>query len=157
MIIQIAVGIAYSSLVVILCFAKPNAGRIFLGFFFIAMGIGVNLTFVLVSPTFVADYGRAAWFPLYRMLTELIIVPSPVIFGILLIIFEVTMGILLLSEGKWVKFGLIGTMVFIAGLAPIHIAQVAWAGSIAGHIYCLTKEFDTSFITMVSSRFRKKD
>ena len=99
MISQIIVGIAYSLLVILLCFLKPNGGRIFLGFFFIVMGMGVNLTFVLVSPNFVADYGMNAWFPLYRTLTKLIIAPYPVAFGILLIVFEVGMGILLLSKG----------------------------------------------------------
>ena len=42
--------------VVALCIAKPNAGRIFLGLFFLAMALGVNGAFVLTGPQFYVDY-----------------------------------------------------------------------------------------------------
>ncbi len=42
--------------VVTLCIAKPNAGRIFLGLFFIAMGLGVNGAFVLTGPQFYREF-----------------------------------------------------------------------------------------------------
>ena len=150
----IIVGILYSVVVIILCFFKPAAGRYFIGFFFIAMGIGVNVTFTIASPTFVADYGMDAWLPLYRTLTEAVIAPVPRLFAVLLIIFEVTTGMLVLAKGRWVKAGLIGTIAFVLMLAPIHPAQIAWAVSAAGPAYLLSKTFEGSFLDAVRRRKR---
>ena len=49
----IVAGAVYSLLVIVLGFFRPNTGRIFLGIFFLAMGIGVNLSFLITQPTFV--------------------------------------------------------------------------------------------------------
>ncbi len=152
----IVVGVVYSLFVIALSLLRPNAGRIFLGFFFVAMGIGVNVTFLLTQPSFVFDYGREAWLPLYRTLTESVIALSPTAFGILLILFEVAMGLSLLNKGVWVKVGLIGTMIFVLALVPIHIAQIAWAGSVLANVYLLTKSFDTGFVAMIRERVRRK-
>jgi hypothetical protein len=152
----IVVGAVYSLFVIVLSLLKPNAGRIFLGFFFVAMGVGVNVAFLLTQPSFVADYGREAWLPLYRTLTETIIAPQPKIFGILLILFEVAMGLFLLSRGIWVKVGLIGTMIFVLALVPIHVTQIVWAVSVAANVYLLTKNFDTGFVKMIADRRRRK-
>ncbi len=152
----IVVGAVYSLFVIVLSLLKPNAGRIFLGFFFVAMGVGVNVAFLLTQPSFVADYGREAWLPLYRTLTETIIAPRPRIFGILLILFEVAMGLLLLSRGAWVKVGLIGTMIFVLALVPIYVTQIVWAVSMAANVYLLTKNFDTGLVKMIADRRRRK-
>lgn len=150
----IAVGLVFSAVVVVLSLLRPNAGRIFLGIFFLVMGLGVNLTFVLTQPSFVYDYGAGAWLPLYRTLTEGIIGINPTAFGILLIVFEVAMGLLLLSRGVGVKVGLIGTMVFVLALVPIHPAQIAWVGPVVANIYLLTKSFEADVITMIRNRKR---
>ena len=152
----IVVGAVYSLFVIVLSLLKPNAGRIFLGFFFVAMGVGVNVAFLLTQPSFVADYGREAWLPLYRTLTETIIAPRPRIFGILLILFEIAMGLLLLSRGAWVKVGLIGTMIFVLALVPIYVTQIVWAVSMAANVYLLTKNFDTGLVKMIADRRRRK-
>ena len=152
----ILVGVVFSLVVILLSFIRPNAGRIFLGFFFIAMGIGVNLGFILTQPTFVYDYGVEAWLPLYRTLTESVIGLSPIGFAIFLIIFEVTMGIFLLSKKTLVKIGLIGTMAFVLVLMPITPEQFAWAGPVAANIYLLTKTFDRDVITMIGDRAGRK-
>jgi len=120
------------------------------------MGVGVNVAFLLTQPSFVADYGREAWLPLYRTLTETIIAPRPRIFGILLILFEVAMGLLLLSRGAWVKVGLIGTMIFVLALVPIYVTQIVWAVSMAANVYLLTKNFDTGLVKMIADRRRRK-
>lgn len=152
----IVVGVVYSLFVIVLSLFRPNAGRIFFGIFFVAMGIGVNVTFLLTQPDFVLNYGRESWLPLYRTLTESVIAPSPAAFGILLILFEVAMGLFLLSRGVWVKVGLIGTTIFVLALVPIHVAQIAWAGSVVANVYLLTKSFDTAFMTMIRERFGRK-
>jgi hypothetical protein len=152
----IFVGIVYSLIVIILSVLKPNAGRVVLGIFFLAMGLGVNLNFALTQPTFVLEYGSGAWLPLYRTLTARIIGSAPLLFAVLLIVFEVSMGILLLARGAAVKIGLVGTMVFVLALVPIALAQIAWAVSIAGHIYLLTRRFDSDVVTLLRERRRRK-
>jgi hypothetical protein len=155
MIGPIVVGSVYSLLVIVLSVLKPNAGRIGLGIFFLAMGLGVNLTMALTQPTFVLEYGSGAWLPLYRTLTERIIGSAPLLFGVLLIGFEVSMGILLLTRGTGVKIGLVGTMVFVLALVPIALPQIAWAGSIAGHVYLLTRRFDSDVVELLRERRRR--
>ena len=151
----IIAGAVYSVLVIVLSFLKPNAARIFLGIFFLAMGLGVNLSFLLTQPSFVYDYGANARLPLYRTLSDSIIVPAPMVFGILLIIFEIATGILLLSHRGWVKVGLIGSSAFVLALVPINFAQGIWALSIVGTIYLLTRSFNTGLLGMVKNRKRR--
>lgn len=153
----IIVGSIYSLFVIVLSLWKPQVGRFFLGFFFLAMGIGVNLTFVLTSPGFVVDYGRGSWVPVIVNLTDSIIAPNPILFGVLLIVFEATMGVMLLSRGNWVKGGLIGSMAFVLGLILLHPAQIVWAVSVVANLFLLNKKADLGFIGILRRRLRPKD
>ena len=148
----IVVGVVYSGLVIVLSFLKPNAARIFLGIFFLAMGLGVNTYFLITEPSFVYDYGKDAWFPLYRILNDRIIAPAPRVFAVLLVVFEIAMGVFLLSRRRWVKAGLIGVTVFVLALVPINIVQGVWALSIIGTIYLSTRNFDTGLLAMIKRR-----
>jgi hypothetical protein len=65
------------------------------------------------------------------------------------------MGLLILHKGKSVKIGLIGTIVFLIGIAPTSFLQIPWLGLIIGEAYLLTKEFDTSFLEMIRSKLRR--
>lgn len=152
----IITGAVFSLVLIVLSIVKPNAGRIFLGVFFLVMGIGVNGTYLFTQPSFVFDYGYNAQFALYRSLTESIIGPAPLAFGIILIVFEVTMGIFLLSRGRLVKIGLIGAMAFVLMLVPIHYAQAVWAVSIGANIYLLTKHFNEGLLKMIKTRFKSR-
>jgi hypothetical protein len=152
----IVAGVAYSALVVFLSFAKPNTARIFLGIFFFVMGLGVNLFFLITQPSFIYDYGKNAWLPLYRLLSDRIIAPAPILFGILLILFEVAMGVFLLSRRGWVTAGLIGVTVFVLALIPISAVQGVWALSVIGTIYLLTRRFDTGVVGMMKNRKPRK-
>jgi len=74
--------------------------------------------FLSIIITLVFDYGKDAWLPLYQILTKTVIGLNPWLFGLLLILFEVTMGILILAKEFLVKIGLIGTMLFV-----LHLCQ----------------------------------
>src|SRR3990172_6161708 len=99
------VSIIFVLAVVILCFAKRNAGRIFLGLFFLVMALGVNGSFTFGNPQAYIDYAAGALIPFYRDLTVSIVSLNPFLFGLLLMAFEITMGILLLGKHKSVKIG----------------------------------------------------
>jgi hypothetical protein len=149
MLIPIIVSSAFALAVVILCLMKPNAGRIFLGLFFLAMAIGVNGSFTLTNPQSYVDYASGALIPLYRDIALAVVELNPVLFGLLLMAFEITMGLLLLHKHRAVKVGLIGTMVFVAGIAPLSIVQIPWLGLLIGQAYLLTKDFDTTFLETI--------
>jgi hypothetical protein len=154
--IPIVVSSVFVLAVVILCLNKPNAGRIFLGLFFLAMALGVNGFFTFTNPQGYADYAGGALIPLYRDLALTIIELSPVGFGLLLMAFEVTMGLLLLHKHRSVKYGLIGTMVFLVGIAPLGFIQFPWLGLLIGQAYLLTKEFETSFLEALRIRLSSR-
>jgi len=93
--------------VVVLCFARPNAGRIFLGLFFMAMGIGVHGAIILTNPQVYMGYANGTLIPLYRELSLRVIAAlSPVLFGLLVAAFEIAVGLMVLNKQKYVKMGL---------------------------------------------------
>jgi hypothetical protein len=155
MLIPMLVSSAFVLAVVVLCFAKPNAGRIFLGFFFLAMALGVNGSFTFGNPQAYVDYAGSALIPLYSNLAIRVISISPVAFGILLMAFEITVGLLMLHKGRSVKIGLVGTMLFLAGMAPLSWLQVPWLGLIVAEAYLFQREFEQSFLDLLSLKFKK--
>jgi len=154
--VPVVVSSVFVVAVVILCLIKPNAGRIVLGLFFLAMALGVNGFFTFTNPQGYVDYAGGAMIPLYRDLSLTIIELSPVGFGLLLMGFEITMGLLLLHKHRSVKFGLIGTMVFLVGIAPLSFIQFPWLGLLIGQAYLLTKEFEISFLETLQNRLSSR-
>jgi hypothetical protein len=152
MLIPYVVSAVFILAVVAVCFWRPNAGRIFLGFFYIAMGLVVHGAFILTNPQSYVDFGQGALIPIYRELTTTVIALSPVLFGAALLVFETLMGLLLLNKGQYVRLGLIGTTLFILALTPLSTLQFVWLGLVVAQGYLLTKEFDSSFLEMVRSR-----
>lgn len=138
--------------IVILCFVRPNAGRIVLGFFYLAMAIGVNGFLILTNPQGYEAYLGGALLPLYQELTARTVALYPVLYGLLLMAFEIAMGLLILSKQMYVKIGLLGTIVFLIALTPVSTLQIPWLGLVVGQIYLLTKEFDRTFLEMLRSR-----
>lgn len=140
--------------VVVLCLLKPNAGRIFLGLFFLAMALGVNGSFTFGNPQAYLDYANGTLIPFYRLLAIRVVTISPVIFGILLMVFEISMGFLLLHKKQAVRVGLIGTMIFIIGIAPMSWMQIPWLGLLVGQGFLLTKDFDQSVLEKILFRMK---
>jgi hypothetical protein len=156
MLIPMIVSCIFVLAVVVLCFAKPNAGRIFLGFFFLAMALGVNGSFTFGNPQAYLDYASGALIPLYRDLTTSVIAfISPFVFGILVMGFEITMGALILYKRNFVKVGLLGTMLFLAGMAPLSWLQLPWLGLIIAEVHLFQREFEYSLWDMLMSAFNK--
>ena len=156
MLIPMVVSSVFILAVVILCLTKPNAGRIFLGLFFLVMAIGVNGSFTFTNPQAYIEYASGALIPIYRDIPLTIVELNPVLFGLTLMAFEIAMGLLLFHKGKSVKVGLIGTMCFLVIIAPLSVIQLPWLGLIIGQAYLLTKEFDTSFLEMIRSKLRSR-
>lgn len=156
MLIPFIVSSVFVLAVVILCFIKPNAGRIFLGLFFLVMAIGVNGSFTFTNPQAYVEYASGALITIYRDLALTIVQLNPMLFGLLLMVFEIVMGLLILYKQKSVRIGLIGTMVFLIGIAPLGLIQFPWLGLIIGEAYLLTKDFDTTILDIIKSKLFPK-
>jgi hypothetical protein len=156
MLIPLIISSIFVLAVVILCLTKPNAGRIFLGFFFLIMAFGVNGSFTFSNPQAYIDYASGALIPFYRDIALTVVELNPVLFGLLLMAFEIAMGLLLLHKNKSVKIGLIGTMIFLIGIAPLSPLQLPWLGILIGQAYLLTKEFDSTFFRIIQTKLRQR-
>ena len=156
MLIPFIVSSVFVLAVIILCFIKPNAGRIFLGLFFLVMAIGVNGSFTFTNPQAYVEYASGALIPIYRDIGLTIVQLNPMLFGLLLMVFEIVMGLLILYKQKSVRIGLIGTMVFLIGIAPLGLIQFPWLGLIIGEAYLLTKDFDTTILDIIKSKLFPK-
>jgi hypothetical protein len=131
-------------LVLVLCLLRPGAGRIFVGVFFLIMAIGVNVVLVLVAPDLFVGLGTdAPVVPLYRWFFENFVALASPLFGLLAAAYEVTIALMMLSKGKYAKWGLIGGIVFLIGITPLGVWTLA-NPIMAAVTLLLRKEYDRS-------------
>lgn len=143
----------FSLLVLLLCLVRPGAGRIFMGIFFLVMAIGVNVVLVLVAPNlFVALGTNDAIIPLYRWFFENVVALAPPLFGLLAATYEITIALMMLSKDKYVKWGLIGGIVFLIGITPLGVWTLANPILALTLAYLLTREYDRSLLEMLHLR-----
>jgi hypothetical protein len=143
----------FSLLVLLLCLVRPGAGRIFMGIFFLVMAIGVNEVLVLVAPNlFVALGTNDAIIPLYRWFFENVVALAPPLFGLLAAAYEITIALMMLSKDKYVKWGLIGGIVFLIGITPLGVWTLANPILALTLAYLLTREYDRSLLEMLHLR-----
>jgi hypothetical protein len=143
----------FSLLVLLLCLVRPGAGRIFMGIFFLVMAIGVNVVLVLVAPNlFVALGTNDAIIPLYRWFFENVVALAPPLFGLLAAAYEITIALMMLSKDKYVKWGLIGGIVFLIGITPLGVWTLANPILALTLTYLLTREYDRSLLEMLHLR-----
>jgi len=151
----IVTGILLSLVMIGISLKKPDTARIVLGIFFLVMAIGVNGSITLFNPLSYVVYGQDALISPYRELCINIIALNPVIFGLLLIIYETTIGLLMLHKGIRVKVGMVGAILFLISIAPVSLIQIPWLGLAISPAYLLTKHFETTFWDIIGSKFRK--
>jgi hypothetical protein len=149
-------SIGFVLVVVILCIAKPNAGRIFLGIFYLVMAIGINLVNAVTNPLSTVQMGEASLLSLYRTFFSDIVSKAPVPFILAIALFELIMGVLILGKHRQVKTGLLGTSVFLIFITPFGYIQLPWLGIAAVQFYLIRKDFDKTLIDMISKALRRK-
>src|SRR3712207_2686322 len=147
---QLITSAVFSLLMLVLCLVRPNAGRIFLGLFFLVMAIGVNVVLAVVAPDlFVALGTNDALIPLYRWFFENVVAVAPPLFGLLAAAYEVTIAVMMLSRGKYAKWGLIGGIVFLLAITPLGTWTLANPILALAMALLLRKEYDRSFLEML--------
>jgi hypothetical protein len=147
---QLITFAVFSLLVLILCLVRPGAGRIFLGVFFLVMALGVNVVLVLISPDLFVGLGtNDALILLYRWFFQNVVALAPPLFGLLAAAYEVTIALLILSKGRYVKWGLIGGIVFLIAITPLGVWTLANPILAMATAYLLTKEYERSLPEML--------
>jgi hypothetical protein len=96
-------------------------GRVTLGVLFIVFGALVNAIYLIVEPDYYDTFADASPFPFVTDTWNTLVLPHVNFFITVLIIFEATMGVLILSGGRRTQIGLIGLIGF-------HIGQLAFGG-----------------------------
>ena len=144
-------------LVLLLCLVRPYAGRIFVGIFFLIMAVGVNVVLVLVAPDqFVALGTDAPVVSLYRWFFENVVALVPPLFGLLAAGYEITIALMMLFKGRYVKWGLIGGIVFLIAITPLGIWTLGNPIMALALAYLLTKEYHRDFLEMLHLRTRPR-
>lgn len=141
--------------VIILCIVKPNAGRIFLGIFYLIMAIGINIVNAITNPQSTIQMGEDSLIGFYRTIFSDIVSKAPVFFILVIALFQITMGLLILNKHRKVKLGLIGTSIFLILITPFGYIQLPWLGIAAIQLYLLRNDFDKTFIEIIGSVFRR--
>lgn len=149
-------SIGFVLIVIILCVLKPNIGRIFLGIFYLIMAIGINLFNAITDPHSTVQMGEASLLDFYKTIFSEVIAKAPVLYILLIALFQITMGLLILNKHRNVKFGLIGTTIFLILITPFGYIQIPWLGIAAVQLYLLRKDFDKTLIEIITDSLRRR-
>jgi hypothetical protein len=148
-------SIGFVLIVIILCLLKPNAGRIFLGIFYLIMDIGVNCVNAFTNPQSTVQMGADSLIPLYRTFFSEVVSAAPSLFILIVALFQIIVGLLILNKHKKVKLGLTGASVFLVFITPFGIIQLPWLGMAAVQIFLLRKDFNKTFVEIIAGKFRE--
>lgn len=79
----------------------------------------------LFNPQLYAGFGNTALIPGYAQLWNTLIMPNIAFFALLLAVFEIAVGVLLTNRGKWVKYGLVLSILFNLFLVQMGLSMPA--------------------------------
>ena len=136
-----SVVITFAIILAALAYFRPKIGRVVTGVFFLLMALGVNVPILLTDPYLFADTGAKAFLPVYHWFFTEILGTIPVPFVIALILFEISVGTLILSKGKAVKLGLIAASLFCLFLVPVGMEEVTSPLLIVSFAILMRQEF----------------
>jgi hypothetical protein len=148
-------SIGFVLVVMILCYLKHNIGRIFLGFFYLIMALGVNTVLAFTNPRTIVKMGEGSLIEFYRTFFSNVVSLAPIPFILLVAISEIIMGLLILNKHIKVKLGLIGTTIFLCLITPFGFIQLPWLGIALIQLYLVRKDFDKTFIEIIGTIFAK--
>lgn len=145
----------FSLLVLAGALLKPYATRYFIGFFFLVMALGVNLSMLLTDPSLYPQAGAAALLPVYRWFFTVVVASATVPLVIVLILFEISVAAaILLGRGKVAWVGLLIAALFCAGLAPLGIESVTTPALGLAIATLLRKSYTRSLLDVFAGKAR---
>jgi hypothetical protein len=153
---QLIIWLVFVLVALVCCWLKPNATRIFLGFFFIVMGIGFHLVLILRDSHGYDGFSTSALLPLYRWAFRAIVMPYPLVFALVAAAFEIALGLLMLSKGRYAQLGLITGSLFLLAITPLGMETLPNALLALGLGYLATKTFPSSVWELVRARLHRQ-
>lgn len=116
--------LVFTLAVLVWSLTRPSSCRIFLGLFFLAMALGVNVPILIVAPEAFAAMGEEALVPLYRWFFRNLVARVPVLFVVPIILYEIFIGVLLLGRGRHVRDGLVAGTTFLLAISPLGLLML---------------------------------
>jgi hypothetical protein len=113
-----------------------NIGEIGFGILFLISAI-FNLSYTLRhGKEFYRNFATNAWFGPYKALIRIVVIPHTTVFTILLVVLLVSLALMILTRGSFVKPALIAGAVFSLAVVPASnlpgaIANLAMAAALA--------------------------
>ena len=122
-----------------------NILRLFWGCIFLA-GVIINLVVAIIDKTLYNNGGTYAWPDFLQNFWANTVIPNMLLFIILLAVIELILGLVILNRGKWSKLGLVGAVIFGAGLLMIGLGAKRgdWLARIP-NLACLFFDYDKTF------------
>jgi len=143
-----------------------NAARVFFALWYLGGAI-FHVYLGTTNPRGYAPFGQTILIPQLRELWYGFMLPQMRIFAYLLAAFEMVVGLLILSKGKWVKLGLTASLLFNLFLIQLGLATVwpdPWASFVwnrlpnlafaVGQMPLFWKDFQQTLPGAVRSWFR---
>ena len=147
---------AFTVAVAAFCVWRPQAARIFIGLFFAAMGLGIHGGLIATNPHSYVDFADKAPWGIYRDIGGWLIEPNPLALGIFMLTFETVTAAFILSHGAYVRWGLLGAILFLLGITPLGLEELPNVILAAGLAFLLTKEFPADVWTMLRRHGRRR-
>jgi hypothetical protein len=155
MLTRVVVWSIFVLVVAVFCFLRPQPARLFVGGFFGVMGLVVHGLLVITNPEGYVRFAENALLPFYRQIGLFLTEPNPRAFGIVMLILELTLAVLILSRGGWVKVGILGAILFLVGISPLGFDVMPNLLLAAALVYLLTQDFPRDAFTMLRDRRRR--
>jgi hypothetical protein len=103
----------------------PDFDRLFIALWYIPLGIALHGAVVVTGdPTAYNYFGEGTYLPVYRYFFMEIVPQNVVFWATLALLFELTLGLLILSRGIAVKIGLLLSAIFQLLLAPTGVTGI---------------------------------
>lgn len=138
---------------------KSNILRIIFGLFYLAAAV-FNFTYTSRNPQPLYDwFAENALIPFYKDFLLSVVVPNLDSIILLVVVFEIVVGVLILSKQNFVKMGLsLGIIwaLFLVPLLPIGPPMLTNLILASLQAFLLRKEYDKSFLEILRSKFRPK-
>ena len=104
-----------------------NILRIFIALWYL-LGWVSHFYLGIFSPATYAVFGSTALFPWVENLWQAIVLPHITLCALILAVFEIVVGVLLVSKGKWVRVGLVLSIFFNLCLVLLGLGMPAANG-----------------------------
>jgi hypothetical protein len=134
-----------------------NVWRAFIGFAYLTAAV-FNTIYTLPRSNQLDGYAEGAWFPFLEDFMWDVFMPNGELFMTLVIIFEITVAILILSRSSYVDIGVGASILWVLGILPF----LAWPYLTTNLILALMqgaillRRYDTSIWDLARSVFTRR-